>query len=215
MAALQEFRIAYRIVGDDRHEDRAAAGLLQHPRHLRDLLRTPQIALDDDLVGHAHFARDRDDVRQRIDVELVVDVDENPVPDNRQHLAQRRHGLVGRDTRALDDETALLKLGQRAFRELALAGRGAVEPAVMEDDEDAVARFLDVELDHLGAEFDRGPHGGDRVFRMAGPVAFHAAAAMRHDHHMVAPAVGVLKPLADFIHAAAPGGEGHGLARRQ
>ena len=77
----------------------------------------------------------------------------------------------------------------------------------MEHDEFAVARFLDVLLDHLDAEPDRGPHARNRILRMAFAIAFHAAAAMRNDHYMVAPAVGVLKPLADFADTRVVGSE--------
>ena len=144
-----------------------------------------------------------------LDVELVVDVDEDPVPGDREHLAQRRYRLLGRGAGALDHQPALLELGQRAFRE---ARRLQVELRSSQESWNTTNSpsldLLDVQLDHLGAELDRAPDGGDGILRMAGLAGVHAAAAMRHDHHMVAPAIGVFEPLADLADARALGVRG-------
>lgn len=84
----------------------------------------------------------------------------------------------------------------------------------MEDDKYPVTRLLHVEFHHLGAEFDCVPHGRDRVLGKELRALGQAPAAMRHDHHMVAPAVGVLQPLAYLADAAVIGGERRGIRRQ-
>ena len=84
----------------------------------------------------------------------------------------------------------------------------------MEHDEFAVARLLDVQLDHFDAEVDRVADGGDGILGMARPAGVDPAAAMRHDHHMVAPQIGVFQPLADLADAGCLCPKRHGMQRR-
>ena len=130
----------------------------------------PEILLDDDLVGHAQVRGRPRRSPAGLEVELVVDVDENPVPGDGQHIAQRRQGSsVTAPVPAITSRQSSAR--PASSREPALAGRGAVEPAIVEDDVVAVARFLDVELDHLGAELDRIARRQQRVLRKASCLA--------------------------------------------
>ncbi|CCV13249.1 hypothetical protein MESS4_530055 [Mesorhizobium sp. STM 4661] len=80
----------------------------------------------------------------------------------------------------------------------------------MHDDEFAVLRAPDVDLDDLGAHGDRAFHGRERVFRVKRLAGLHAAGAMRGHHHMVTPLVGVFEAIEDLPGA---GFAGRGVAK--
>jgi hypothetical protein len=67
-------------------------------------------------------------------------------------------------------------LGQVEFGDHAGLTRGAIECRVVNADEDAVARQMEIGLDDIGPIGDRTAKGRQRVLRRR-----HAVAAMRHD----------------------------------
>lgn len=72
----------------------------------------------------------------------------------------------------------------------------------MHDDEHAVLRAPDVDLDNLGAHGDRAFDSRKRIFRVERLAGLHAAGPVRGHHDMVAPLVGMLEAVEDLPGAA-------------
>ena len=71
----------------------------------------------------------------------------------------------------------------------------------MHDDQFAVGRASDIDLDHLGAKHDRIAQGGDGILGEAPFAVLQATCPVRHDHHMVSPLVGIFEALEDLFSA--------------
>ena len=109
---------------------------------------------DDDGVGREEPHRPGDDVVAAVEpgaLQLGHDADSPG--------GQLEHLLEGRDPE-------LPQLDQRACPERPAGGGEPVEPEVVEDDEPAVARGLDVELDVVGADLDRALERGEGVLEL-------------------------------------------------
>src|SRR5690606_20697173 len=139
--------------------------------HLGNLVEVPQVLLAHHLPLHATAAGGSGNFWQLFDAALVVDIDHDLALGCYKHVLICRHGFVGDFSGGFDHKPARTQSGQCALQEPTFAGRGSIEPAVMQHDEHAVLCLLDIDLDHFHAEVDGMPDRGKRVFRPAGDAA--------------------------------------------
>ncbi len=109
---------------------------------------------------------------------FVIDIDEDLVLHGDQHLVKRGDVLIGQAIRRSLYETRPDFIKRHAGEYLPFAAM-RLNPAIVIDDPFVIYGQTRVDLDELGARFDRGFVRGNRIFRR-----FAVVAPVRHDHNV-------------------------------
>ena len=126
------------------------------------------VALDQHLVGDAELLGEADYLI--VVLIALVDVDNNAVLAQQQCLAQGGHAVLGGDV-VPGLEIDILDRVEGNVLDTSLARGGAVDGAVVADDEHAVLCHRYIQLDNVDAHLYRRLHSGQRVLGVVAPVA--------------------------------------------